>query len=133
MTEQQRAKIIFLRASGLSFDKIVKETGVSKQTVFNTCDNFETQNIIREQRQSVIENILSKERVLFTDRLESLGKLAGRLRTELEIRELKDLSTDCLCKIYFQTLKTLGELQQFNSETEQTDRVSLNEWTFRHL
>lgn len=126
ITAEQKAQLIFLRAGGHSYDSIVEQTGIAKQTVFDTCKKYT--GSIRQQRAELVESILVRERQLYVDRIQALCNIANRLRTELETRELSDLSTETIFKLYCASLKNLKE-QSFITNTRVTD-IEQVDWNY---
>ena len=121
MKAEDTAKIVFMRATGESFDSISKQLKLSKQTVFDCCKS--NRNSIYGQRAEIVENILAGEKQIFTARIESLCKLASKLKAEIESRDLKQVSTDTLCKLYFSTLKNFSEQSTISYKYSDIERV----------
>jgi transposase len=95
-TEEQ-LRFVELRAEGLSYDKIAKELHRSKQTLINWSQRLETE--IHNYTNTRIEAAKEQYKLLQQHRLEYLGKALGKLREEVENRDLKDLSTDRLLSL----------------------------------
>lgn len=107
LTTEQRAKVIALRSLGRSYQRIAEEVGVAKDSVIKVCD--QECDCVQQYRRELVEEVLESQKLLFRDRLESLGQFAGRLREELEKRVLTPVSTPVIAKMYLDTLKAVQE------------------------
>ena len=87
-------RFIELRGNGLSFDKIVKDIGVSKGTLLQWDKEFKQE--ISEVRFIELESMIQKYGVLRTERVKSYGEMLKMYRKELSIRDLSDVSTNKL-------------------------------------
>ena len=91
---ETKQKFIELRAQGLSFDKIAKELGKSKQTLIDWSRDFmgEIANLKAIQLEEMYETFyLTKE-----NRLQTLGTMLSKIKEEVETRELTDVPTEKL-------------------------------------
>jgi len=87
-------RFIELRGNGLSFDKIVKDIGVSKGTLLKW--DKELKQEISEVRFIELESMIQKYGVLRTERVKSYGEMLEKYRKELTQRDLSDVSTNKL-------------------------------------
>ena len=85
---ETKQKFIFLRAKGLSFDKISNELNVSKQTLINWQSEFVSE--IDNLKSMELEALYERFALLKQDRIERFGKLLDRLHNEIENRDLKE-------------------------------------------
>ena len=102
-----KLRVIELRAEGLSFANIAKEANVSKQTAVD---------IIRENIEEVttlqaieMEALIDASKVNQRGRIEQLSELHSRLREEIARRDLSEVPTDKLIKLYLNTSETLKQ------------------------
>lgn len=133
-----KLRVIELRAEGLSFANIAKEANVSKQTAVD---------IIRENIEEVttlqaieMEALIDASKVNQRGRIEQLSELHSRLREEIAKRDLSDVPTDKLIKLYLNTSDTLkGEVtpsttavqsQQEQQQTARNREYTQSEWGF---
>lgn len=133
-----KLRVIELRAEGLSFANIAKEAKVSKQTAVD---------IIRENIEEVttlqaieMEALIDASKVNQRGRIEQLSELHSRLREEIAKRDLSDVPTDKLIKLYLNTSDTLkGEVtpsttavqsQQEQQQTARSREYAQSEWGF---
>jgi len=91
---QSKNRFIELRGNGLSFDKIVKDIGVSKGTLLKW--DKELKQEISEVRFIELESMIQKYGVLRTERVKSYGEMLKMYRKELTQRDLSDVSTNKL-------------------------------------
>ena len=91
---QTKDRFIELRGQGFSFDKIVKDIGVSKGTLLQWDKEFKQE--ISEVRFIELESMIQKYGVLRTERVKSYGEMLKMYRKELSIRDLSDVSTNKL-------------------------------------
>lgn len=114
-----KEKFIALRAKGYSFDKLAKKIGKSKQTLVNWSKEFEEEiaNLKSMEIESLNEQYyLSKHR-----KIEVLGETLNKLKTEIDERDLKDISTDKLMDLflkYYALLEAERIEPRFRSSSE---------------
>ena len=103
-TERQ---IIELRAKGLSYASIAKETGVAKQTAVD---------VVKKCREEIatlqaldVEELHEEQRITYKHRITSLASLMGRVREEIDKRDLSDVPTEKLIDLYLKQLSALKE------------------------
>ncbi|MHC4278182.1 MAG: transposase, partial [Planctomycetota bacterium] len=92
--DETKEQFIELRAKGLSFDKIAKELGVSKQALINWSKelSLEVSNIKAIQ----LEALQEKYYVLKEKRIELFGEKLKAINDELSKRDLSDIPTERL-------------------------------------
>lgn len=133
------SKLIGLRASGYSYDYISNELSISKTTAIKHCKDLETTNKIRDQRTELLEQILKNDRLLFTDRLKSLGSIANKLREELDKRDFSKLSTEQAVRLYINILKAVQDQQNIiscinhNSDLETYRQKTMNDYILENM
>ena len=91
---ETKQKFIELRAQGLSFDKIAKELGKSKQTLIDWSRDLsgEIANLKAIQLEEMYETFyLTKE-----NRLQTLGTMLSKIKEEVDNRNLSEVSTEKL-------------------------------------
>ena len=91
---ETKQKFIELRAQGLSFDKIAKELGKSKQTLIDWSRDLsgEIANLKAIQLEEMYKTFyLTKE-----NRLQTLGTMLSKIKEEVETREFTDVPTEKL-------------------------------------
>ena len=102
---EKKEEFIELRARGLSFQKIAKKLQISKSTLINWSKECVIEiNNLRELRVEAI-----KERFLISQekKLEVFGVALGKIISEIEERDLSDLTTGQLYKLFFKMTKDL--------------------------
>lgn len=107
---EQKERFIELRASGLSFDKIVKELGVSKPTLIKWQNELSEQ--ISEATFYRYQTILEQFEYSREQRIQTLAKFRHKIKAELEKRDLSNVPT----KRLFELLE--GVEAKLKTETE---------------
>lgn len=116
---ETKENFIVLRAKGYSFDKLAKKLGKSKQTLVNWSKEFEEEiaNLKGMEIESLYEQFyLSKHR-----KIEVLGEVLNKLKTEIDKRDLSDIPTDKLMDLflkYYVLLETERIEPRFKSSSE---------------
>lgn len=126
LTTEQKAGIVALRGLGNSFQTIAGEIGVSKDTVMKVCEEEETS--VLACRREVLEEVARSHKLLFKDRLESLGRFAGRLREELENRNLEEVPTPVIAKIYLDTLRAIQQQVPLSAQNTYQEGVGTEDY-----
>ena len=105
--DETKEQFIELRAKGLSFDKIAKELGVSKQTLINWSKelSLEVSNIKAIQ----LEALQEKYYILKEKRIELFGEKLKAINDELSKRDLSDIPTERLLDLLGKYGKLLKE------------------------
>lgn len=133
-----KLRVIELRAEGLSFANIAKEANVSKQTAVDIIrDNIEE---VQTLQAIEMEALIDASKVNQRGRIEQLSELHSRLREEIAKRDLSDVPTDKLIKLYLNTSETLKEevtpsttavqSQQEQQQTARSREYTQSEWGF---
>ena len=91
---ETKQKFIELRAQGLSFDKIAKELNKSKQTLIDWSRDLSGE--IANLKAIELEDIYQKYYLLKENRLQTLGTMLSKIKTEVDTRELTDVPTEKL-------------------------------------
>ena len=97
-TIEQKEKFIELRAKGYSFDKIAKELGRAKQTLIDWSKELEEE--IANHKALELEALYEKYYLHKETRLQTFGELLGKIKKEIEKRNLSDVSTEELLELY---------------------------------
>lgn len=100
-------KIIELRARGVSFASIAKETGVAKQTAVDVCKRSKTE--IATLQALEVEELHETQRVTYRERITALSSLMQRLRAEIDRRDLTAVPTEKLIDLYIKQASALRE------------------------
>lgn len=95
---EQKEKFIELRAKGYSFDKIAKELGRAKQTLIDWSKELEEE--IANLKALELEALYEKYYLHKENRLQTFGELLGKIKKEIEKRNLSDVSTEKLLELY---------------------------------
>jgi len=123
-------RFIELRGNGLSFDKIVKDIGVSKGTLLKW--DKELKQEISEVRFIELESMIQKYGVLRTERVKSYGEMLEKYRKELSNRDLSDVSTNKLLDMALIIEDRLREeikhISHFSKETKMGGLPSLSSY-----
>lgn len=90
----KKEKFVELRASGLSFDKIASQTGISKPTLIKM--NRELAVEVNRLRLINIEALAQKYGLLRESRIEALANLLARVDTAIVNADLNTLAPDKL-------------------------------------
>ena len=122
VTQKIKLRVIELRAEGLSFAKIAKQTAVD--IVRDNIDEVTTLQAVE------MEALIDAERVNQRGRIEQLSALHSRLRQEIEQRDLSEVPTEKLINLFINTSETLkGEVTTpvvRSTEEQESDRRSRN-------
>ena len=97
-TIEQKEKFIELRAKGYSFDKIAKELGRAKHTLIDWSKELEEE--IANHKALELEALYEKYYLHKETRLQTFGELLGKIKKEIEKRNLSDVSTEKLLELY---------------------------------
>lgn len=131
---ETKNKFVELRAQGWSFDKIAKELKKSKQTLINWSKELETE--IANRKALELEALYEKHSLLTLGKVDALGELLSKMRTEILSRDLSEIPTDKLLTIYLQYDKQIKEeiIEPVFKSSEQIteeelDKLILNELT----
>jgi ATP/maltotriose-dependent transcriptional regulator MalT len=100
-TLEEKERFVFLRAQGLSFDKIAEEMDISKPTLIKWHGEMNEQ--VKKQQYFVMENILNQYQLMRRNRFEKYSRLLNSVFQELENKveqqELSELSVPELLKL----------------------------------
>jgi predicted transcriptional regulator len=92
-----KEKFIELRAEGYSFTEVAKVLGVSKPTLIKWSRELQTEI---ENAKAINLDALSRKYIVAKEkRIEAFGQRLEKLLTELDKRELSEISTEKLFKI----------------------------------
>ena len=129
---ETKQKFIELRAQGLSFDKIAKELNKSKQTLIDWSRDLSGE--IANLKAIELEDIYQKYYLLKENRLQTLGTMLSKIKTEVDTRELTDVPTekllDLLLKYNSKVAEELVEPEYKSKEEIETAQrqTALSNW-----
>jgi len=125
-TNDDIQKFIVLRASGLSFDKISQEMGISKPTLLKWAKEFKRE--LDEVQFFELQNIIDQYGIMRRGRVEvlseSLQVALSELRSRMQSGKLSELSTDKLLSLVL-TLEARLERETGSSRIEFFDHRSM--------
>jgi len=111
-TDQER--FIELRAQGWSYDRIAKELGKAKQTIFNWKGELEGE--VQNAKAAYLETLREEYWLTKQAKIELFGGLVKRIHEELEERDLSEVPTDKLMdmlnKLYMSLEKEAGTTEE---------------------
>jgi transposase len=105
--QKTREQFVELRARGLSFDKISKELGVSKQTLIDWSRGLQEE--IGNLKAIELEALQEKYFLTKEKRIELFGEKLRAIKEELDKRDLKDVATDKLIELLLKYHRILKE------------------------
>jgi len=97
-TNEKKEKFIQLRAKGYSFDKIAKKLQMSKQTLIDW--NKELEEEISNFKAMELELLYEKYYLTREQRLQTFGQMLSRLKDEIDIRNLSEITTEKLLDLW---------------------------------
>ena len=87
----KKRRILELRAKGYSYSKISKDVGVAKQTAIDYCKGQEEQ--IATLQALELEELYEQHGITKRERIAAHASLLSKIRTEIDTRDLTDVST----------------------------------------
>jgi|APSaa5957512535_1039671.scaffolds.fasta_scaffold28684_2 transposase-like protein len=127
---EEKKQFIKLRASGLSYDKIIKEMGKAKSTLLKW--GRELQEEISTARSIELEAMYEEYGLLREQRIRSHGQILKRVREEIEGRELSEVPTPRLMELYLkqesQVSLDLEKLSFLDNEVMLNDKRRRVSW-----
>lgn len=99
-------QFVELRAKGNSYDKIAKTLGVSKSTLLSWSKDLSLE--INNERNVAMDAIYEKHKLAKQHQMEMLGIQLGKVREELERRDLSEVSTDKLVAMQLKLLDAIN-------------------------
>lgn len=99
-------QFVELRAKGNSYDKIAKTLGVSKSTLLSWSKDLNL--AINNERSVAMDAIYEKHKLAKQHQMEMLGIQLGKVREELEKRDLSEVSTDKLVTMQLKLLDAIN-------------------------
>ena len=112
-------QFVELRAKGNSYDNIAKTLGVSKSTLLSWSKDLSM--AINNERNVAMDAIYEKHKLAKQHQMEMLGIQLGKVREELEKRDLSEVSTDKLVTMQLKLLDAVnssGVSVTFKGETD---------------
>ena len=112
-------QFVELRAKGNSYDNIAKTLGVSKSTLLSWSKDLSM--AIENERNVAMDAIYEKHKLAKRHQMEMLGLQLGKVREELEKRDLSEVSTDKLVAMQLKLLDAVnssGVSVTFKGETD---------------
>jgi len=117
---ETKNKFIELRGQGLSFDKIVKEIGISKGTLLKWDVEFKQE--ISEIKFIELEAMIQNYGMLKSERVRAYGEMLERCRKELSNRDLKDVPSnkllDMAVLVEDRLREEMKDIRHYSKETE---------------
>lgn len=119
MDKAIKEKFITLRAQGMSFDRLARELGKSKQTLVNWSKELEEEiaNLKSMELEALNEQFfLSKQH-----KIRAFGEVLAKLKTEIDARDLSQVPTDKLMDLflrYYAVLEAERIEPKFRSSSE---------------
>ena len=110
--QETKSKFVELRAKGWSFDRIANELNVSKPTLIHWGKELELD--IRNLKAIELESLQERFYMRKVQRIELFGEKLQAIRSELDKRDLTDLSTEKLFDLLIKYTNVL------NSEATET-------------
>lgn len=99
-------QFVELRAKGNSYDRIAKTLGVSKATLIKWSQDLSLE--INNERNVAMDAIYEKHKLAKQHQMEMLGIQLGKVREELEKRDLSEVSTDKLVAMQLKLLDAIN-------------------------
>lgn len=128
---QDKERLIEMRAQGVSYDKIAQELNKSKQTLINWSNDLKEE--IANRRALELEALYEKFYLLKEKRISLFGTILGRIKTELDNRDLEKIPTHKLFELfikYYDLLKRefieLNFKDSKEIQEEKTERALLD-------
>lgn len=118
-----KKKFIQLRAKGLSFEKIAKELGKSKQTLINWSRYHKEE--IANLKAMELEALQEEHYLSIKARLQSQAIIYNKLREEAESRDFSDVPTGKLLDLMAKYDKRLSE-EHIEPDFQSLEEVELS-------
>ena len=99
-------QFVELRAKGNSYDRIAKTLGVSKATLLQWSKDLSLE--INNERNVAMDAIYEKHKLAKQHQMEMLGIQLGKVREELEKRDLSEVPTDKLITMQLKLLDAIN-------------------------
>ena len=99
-------QFVELRAKGNSYDRIAKTLGVSKATLLKWSQDLSLE--INNERNVAMDAIYEKHKLAKQHQMEMLGIQLGKVREELEKRDLSEVPTDKLVAMQMKLLDAIN-------------------------
>lgn len=90
-TKQDKSKFANLKASGLSYDKISLELDISKPTLLKWGEQLKY--VIKEEARQQAEHLVDEFNLIRQSRLKSMQDRLESISTEIQGRDLSEMST----------------------------------------
>lgn len=114
-TLDEKQQFIELRAKGYSYQKIAEQLSVSKPTLIDWSKDDQTSKDIHNQRTLYIDELQEQYAMTKRHRITVFGEVLNRAKTELDKRDLSEMSTD---KLITMVIKLSDTLRQDETELE---------------
>ena len=114
-TLDEKQQFVELRAKGYSYQKIADQLGVSKPTLIDWSKDEQTSKDIHNQRTLYLDELQEKYAMTKRHRIAVFGEVLSRAKTELDKRDLSEMSTD---KLVTMVIKLSDTLRQDETELE---------------
>ena len=110
---------IELRAKGTSLSAIADEIGISKPTLIKWSKEHQMQ--IDNHKAIEIERIQESFQLSKQQGLEKLLSIKSKILKEIEVRDLKDVSTDKLIRVFLEVRREVGLATQVKLKVEESE------------
>jgi len=132
-SQDEKQKFLELKAKGWSYDRIAKELKISKQSLINWGSLFRSE--LENLRAIELQSIIEEAGLLKEHRIKTFGEILGKVKTELEGRDLSEIPTAQLLEIYRKYYSMLKDEVEdkiliWDEETINNRTVSDNMFTF---
>ncbi len=107
---------IALRATGLSYRRIAKRIGVSPQTQVKWAAKFKDK--IQSVKEDELDFISEQLRLVKKHRIVRLSGLLEKLEGELEERDISDMPTASLARVYTSLMQTIRDEVEIGQSTD---------------
>jgi transposase-like protein len=114
-TLDEKQQFIELRAKGYSYQKIAEQLSVSKPTLIDWSKDDQTSKDIHNQRTLYLDELQEQYTMTKRHRITVFGEVLNRAKTELDKRDLSEMSTD---KLITMVIKLSDTLRQDETELE---------------
>jgi transcriptional regulator with XRE-family HTH domain len=108
-TLDDKQQFIELRAKGYSFSRISEELGISKPTLIDWSRDDDVSSSICNLRALLIDELQEKYTITKKHRIIAFGEFLNRAKSELEKRDLSEISTDKLIPLIIKLSETLKQ------------------------
>lgn len=120
-----KEQFVTLRASGLSFDRIATELGVSKRTLIEWSKGLERD--IANLKAVSLDALQEKYYLQKEQRIKLFGEHLERVHQELMKRPMTEMATDKLLDMFLKLMASQGQ-ERVDIQFRSPDRVMPEKW-----